>query len=57
MKRTVLATILVASVQLAAQTSASPETTSNPKVRAITAFVRLDKEKYRKQLADALLVL
>ncbi len=57
MKRTVLATILVVSIQLAAQTASSPETSSNPKVRAITAFVRLDKETYRKQLADALVVL
>ena len=57
MKRIVLATILVASIQLAAQTSSSPETPSNPKVRAITAFVHLDKPAYQKQLADALAVL
>jgi uncharacterized protein (UPF0210 family) len=57
MNRTVLATILVVSIQLAAQTSSSPEASSNPKVRAITAFVRLDKETYRKQVADALVVL
>ena len=57
MKRIVLATILVASIQLAAQTSSSPGTPSNPKVRAITAFVHLDKQTYQKQLADALVVL
>lgn len=57
MKRIVLATILVASIQLTAQTSSSPETPSNPKVRAITAFVHLDKRAYQKQLADALAVL
>lgn len=57
MKRIVLATILVASIQLAAQTSSSPRTPSNPKVRAITAFVHLDKQTYQKQLADALVVL
>jgi uncharacterized protein len=57
MKRSVLATILVASIQLAAQTSSTPATPLNPKVRAITAFVRLDRETYRKQLADALVVL
>ena len=57
MKRIVLATILVASIQLAAQTSSSPGTPSNPKVRAITAFVHLDKQTYQKQIADALVVL
>jgi len=57
MKRTVLATILFASIRLAAQTSSTPATPSNPKVRAITAFVQLGKEAYRKQLADALVVL
>ena len=57
MKRTVLATILFASIQLAAQTSSSPGTPSNPKVRAITAFVHLDQQTYQKQLADALVVL
>ena len=57
MKRTVLATILLVSVQLAAQAGSSPGTPSNPKVRAITAFVRLDRDTYKKQLADALIVL
>jgi uncharacterized protein (UPF0210 family) len=57
MQRTVLATILVVSIQLAAQTNSSPAASSNPKVRAITAFVQLDKETYRKQLGDALVVL
>lgn len=51
MKRTVLATILVASIQLVAQTS------PNPKVRAITAFVHLDKGTYQKELVDAVVVL
>ena len=57
MKRIVLATLLVASIQLAAQTSSSPGTPPNPKVRAITAFVHLDKQTYQRQLADALVVL
>ena len=57
MKRIALATILFASIQLAAQASSSPGTPSNPKVRAITAFVHLDKRAYQKQLADALAVL
>ena len=57
MKRTVLTTILLVSVQLAAQAGSSPGTPSNPKVRAITAFVRLGRDTYKKQLADALIVL
>ena len=56
MKRAVLAVALVVAVQLAAQTSA-PIASSNPLVRAITAFVRLDKGTYQKQIADALVVL
>src|SRR6185369_2251212 len=40
-----------------AQTGTTPATTSNPKVRAITGFVRLDRATYRKQIADALAVL
>lgn len=56
MKRSVLAAILAISLQLAAQTSSTP-TASNPKVRAITAFVRLDRETYQHQIADALVVL
>jgi uncharacterized protein (UPF0210 family) len=44
-------------IQLAAQTSSSPSTASNPKVRAITGFVRLDRNTYQKQITDALTVL
>src|SRR5580704_798563 len=55
MKRIAIAMILLASIQLAAQTS--PASASNPKVRAITGFVRLDRGTYRKQIADALVVL
>lgn len=55
MKRIALA-VLVMSVQLVAQTS-STSTASNPKVRAITAFVRLDQGKYQEQIAEALVVL
>ncbi|HEX2598581.1 MAG TPA: DUF711 family protein, partial [Terriglobales bacterium] len=54
MYRTVLAVILALSLQAVAQTSSS---SSNPKVRAITAFVRLDRANYQKQVADALVVL
>lgn len=56
MNRTVLTVVLVVAVHLAAQTSA-PIASANPKVRAITAFVRLDRGTYQKQIADALVVL
>jgi len=52
--RFAFAVILALSVQLAAQTTAVP---SKPKVRAITAFVRLDRTTWEKQIADALVVL
>ena len=57
MKRLALALVLVVSIQLAAQSSSSPTTVSNPKVRAITGFVRLDRSTYQKQITDALAVL
>jgi len=57
MKQIVLALILVVSMQLAAQTNSAPTASSNPKVRAITGFVRLDRATYQKQIADALVVL
>jgi uncharacterized protein (UPF0210 family) len=57
MKRIILAVVLVVSVQAAAQTSSAPTASSNPKVRAITGFVRLDRATYQKQIGDALVVL
>jgi len=57
MKRIAFAVCLVLSMQLAAQTGSAPTASSNPKVRAITGFVRLDRETYQKQIADALFVL
>jgi uncharacterized protein len=48
---------LVVSMQLAAQTSSASTASSLPKVRAITGFVRLDRETYQKQIVDALVVL
>ena len=57
MKQIVLAVVLFVSLQLVAQTSSAPTGSSNPKVRAITGFVRLDRATYPKQLADALVVL
>ena len=56
MKRLCLAVVLGVSVQLTAQTHA-PAQSSNPKVRAITAFVRLDPANYQKQIDDAISVL
>jgi uncharacterized protein (UPF0210 family) len=53
MKRLALAAIFAFSCTLAAQTPV----TSKPKVRAITAFVRLDAKNYQHQLSDALTVL
>jgi uncharacterized protein (UPF0210 family) len=55
-KRIALAVVLLVSVHLVAQTSA-PSNPLNPKVRAITGFVRLDKATYEKQVAEALVVL
>jgi uncharacterized protein (UPF0210 family) len=57
MKRVLLAVVLVISLQAAAQSSSAPAASSNPKVRAITGFVRLERPTYRKQITDALVVL
>jgi len=56
MTRIIFAIVLVVSVQAAAQTSSASTASSNPKVRAITGFVRLDRTAYQKQIADALIV-
>jgi len=53
MNRLTLAATLALSCTLAAQTP----TAGKPRVRAITAFVRLDAKNYQHQLADALTVL
>ncbi len=57
MKRVVLAVVLVISLQAVAQSRSAPAASSNPKVRAITGFVRLDRATYPKQVTDALVVL
>ena len=57
MKRIFLAIVLVVSVQAAAQTSSAATASSNPKVRAITGFVQLDRAMYQGQIGDALVVL
>jgi uncharacterized protein (UPF0210 family) len=56
-KQIALAVILVMSALLAAQTGSIADPSSNPKVRTITAFVRLDRGKYQQQIAEALVVL
>jgi len=56
MTRIALAVLLAVSMPLASQTS-SPQAAANPKVRAITGFVRLDTVNYQTQIADALAVL
>lgn len=53
MKRLAFALAVLLLSQAASQSvSANP----NPKVRAITAFVRLNRENYQKQVSDALVV-
>jgi uncharacterized protein len=56
MRRIALAAVLLVSTYMAAQT-AKTANPANPKVRAITGFVRLDRSTYREQIADALVVL
>ena len=55
MKPFCLLAILLSSLHLVAQTSTAAST--NPKVRAITAFVRLDPDNFQKQIQDTLAVL
>ncbi|HEX6495648.1 MAG TPA: DUF711 family protein [Acidobacteriaceae bacterium] len=57
MTRPCLAIALVVSTALSAQTRVGAAQSQNPKVRAITAFVRLNRDNYRKQIDDALAVL
>ena len=54
--RLCLAVIVVGSIGLLAQTRTAAAQPQNPKVRAITAFVRLDRDQYRKQIDEALAV-
>jgi uncharacterized protein len=55
-KREVLAILLVACVCRSAR-SQEPAASVNPKVRAITGFVRLEQTTWEKQVADTLVVL
>jgi hypothetical protein len=56
-KQIALAVILIFSVHEGTQASSAATSSSNPKVRAITAFVRLNPDTYQQQIADALVVL
>ena len=57
MTRLSLAIALVVSTALLPHTPDAAAQSQNPKVRAITAFVRLDRDNYRKQIDEALTVL
>jgi uncharacterized protein (UPF0210 family) len=57
MKRLVLLAVVLLPVQLFPQTGSSTAPSSNPKVRAITGFVRLDRNRYEQQVAETLTVL
>lgn len=57
MKRTLLLALALLPLPLAAQPAVTAKTVANPKVRAITAFVRLDRSAWEKQVAEALVVL
>jgi uncharacterized protein len=56
-KELAIAVLLVVSVHAFSQTASTSASSLNPKVRAITGFVRLDRNTYQQQIADALLVL
>jgi len=57
MKRLVLLAVSLMPIQMLAQTGASSDATGNPKVRAITGFVRVDRSQFEKQVAETLTVL
>ena len=58
MKRLALVVVAVLwSIPMMAQTGGTSTTSANPKVRAITAFVRLDRGRWEQQVGEALGVL
>jgi uncharacterized protein (UPF0210 family) len=57
MKRVAHTLLLLVSIPLAAQVQPRDASPSKPKVRAITGFVRLDRNNYQQQVAEALVVL
>jgi len=52
-----LAAALLLAFPLAAQKASAPASSTKPKVRAITGFVRLDRATWEKQIAEALVLL
>ena len=56
MKR-LLAAVLLCALASTAAPDTSNNSASKPKVRAITAFVRLDRSSYERQIDDAMAVL
>jgi hypothetical protein len=56
-KRFLLLGVMFLPFQLLAQTGVSADASRNPKVRAITAFVRLDRNKWEQQITETLSVL
>ena len=52
-----LAVALLLAFPLAAQKASAPASSTKPKVRAITGFVRLDRATWEKQIAEALVLL
>lgn len=57
MKKLAAAVLFVVSVHAFSQTASTLTPPSNPKVRAITGFVRLDRNTWQQQITDALFVL
>ena len=57
MPRIAILVILSLSVRLVGQTASTAAPASNPNVRAITGFVRIDRAIVEKQIAEALVVL
>ncbi len=56
-KKLAIAVLLVVSIHAFSQAASKPTSPSNPKVRAITGFVRLDRNTWQQQISDTLLVL
>jgi uncharacterized protein (UPF0210 family) len=57
MKRLLLLAVVLLPIPLFAQTGTSSAVKGNPRVRAITAFVRLDRGQWEHQVAEALSML
>ncbi len=57
MKCFLLLAVMFLPFQLLAQTGVSVDASDNPKVRAITAFVRLDRNKWEQEITETLSVL